>query len=454
MGDYDASPYPYWITLRGMTERYGAGVPSGGEQVMQDFWEETSKNTGNNLTAMSPALHQGHHAGGRVPRLCSGREIQPRLRRWLCVAVLLRGGPQLRGPAGTDPRSSHDHDRRWEHQRQHRGQLRHQLGPAPRRRRRVRRDAAEHVTRRAAAGQRGLRHRLGAHDYAAAERRRRGGTTTLTNFDSSACTQAVAVITNQSQTAANPPSSTARTYQLSAGGTPPPPPPTITVSDAEVTEPNAGSTVPAVFNVSLSSAAAGPVTVNFATSSGKSGATAGTDYVTASGQVSFAPGETAKSIEVTVNGDTIVEPTEQFTLTLSNPVGATIVDGTGVGTVLDGGGGPPPTTVSVTDAAVTEGNAGSTVATFTVSLASVAAGTVTVNFATSSAKGGATAGSDYVAATGQVSFAPGETTKIVQVTVNGDTILEPSEQFTLTLSNAVGATIADGTGIGTILNDD
>ncbi|MGI9081708.1 MAG: InlB B-repeat-containing protein [Thermoleophilaceae bacterium] len=56
MGDYDGSPYPYWITFRGLTEHYGTGVAGGGEQVMQDFWEATSKNTGNNLTAMQAAL--------------------------------------------------------------------------------------------------------------------------------------------------------------------------------------------------------------------------------------------------------------------------------------------------------------------------------------------------------------------------------------------------------------
>ena len=56
MGQYGASPYPYWIAFRGLTERYGAGVAGGAEDVMQDFWEETSQGTGNNLTAMQTAL--------------------------------------------------------------------------------------------------------------------------------------------------------------------------------------------------------------------------------------------------------------------------------------------------------------------------------------------------------------------------------------------------------------
>jgi hypothetical protein len=56
MGEYDDSPYPYWITFRGITERYGTGVAGGGEDVMQRFWEETSKGTGDNLTAMQTAV--------------------------------------------------------------------------------------------------------------------------------------------------------------------------------------------------------------------------------------------------------------------------------------------------------------------------------------------------------------------------------------------------------------
>ncbi len=56
MGEYTNSPYPYWITWRGLTERYGTGTAGGGEQVMQDFWELTSKNTGDNLSAMNAAL--------------------------------------------------------------------------------------------------------------------------------------------------------------------------------------------------------------------------------------------------------------------------------------------------------------------------------------------------------------------------------------------------------------
>jgi hypothetical protein len=56
MGSYSASPYPYWIVFRALTERYGTGVAGGGEDVMQRFWEATSKNSGDNLTAMQTGL--------------------------------------------------------------------------------------------------------------------------------------------------------------------------------------------------------------------------------------------------------------------------------------------------------------------------------------------------------------------------------------------------------------
>src|SRR5262249_1868802 len=68
--------------------------------------------------------------------------------------------------------------------------------------------------------------------------------------------------------------------------------------------------------------------------------------------------------------------------------------------------------------------------------------------------GTATAGSDYVAASGTLTFAPSETSKLVHVAVTGDTAAESNETLTLTLSAAHGATIADGIATGTINNDD
>ncbi len=118
------------------------------------------------------------------------------------------------------------------------------------------------------------------------------------------------------------------------------------------------------------------------------------------------------------------------------------------------------TTLRVDDVTVAEGNAGTKTLTFTVTLSAPTAEPVTVNYATANGVaanniGGATAGSDYVAKTGTLTFAPnGPLTQAVAITINGDTTTEPDEIFTLNLSNATGATIGDDQGIGTITNDD
>jgi uncharacterized repeat protein (TIGR01451 family) len=110
--------------------------------------------------------------------------------------------------------------------------------------------------------------------------------------------------------------------------------------------------------------------------------------------------------------------------------------------------------VSINDVSVTEGNSGTVAANFTVSLSVPSSATTTVDFATMD--GTATvAGGDYLAASGTLTFAPGETSKPLTVTVNGDTAIEGNETFFVNLSNASpSATIADGQGQGTIVNDD
>lgn len=116
---------------------------------------------------------------------------------------------------------------------------------------------------------------------------------------------------------------------------------------------------------------------------------------------------------------------------------------------VGGGGG----TFSVNDVAITEGNAGSTNLGFTVTRSNTS-GTASVLVSTSS--GTAIAGTDFTAITNQsVSFAAGEGTRTVNVAILGDTLREPNETFTLVLSSpSAGYTIADGSGIGTINNDD
>ncbi len=108
--------------------------------------------------------------------------------------------------------------------------------------------------------------------------------------------------------------------------------------------------------------------------------------------------------------------------------------------------------IRIDDATVTEGNTGTRTANFTVTLSKAWDQSITVAYAT--AAGTAAAGSDYQAASGTLTFAPGQTTGTISVLVNGDRLVEPNESFTVQLSNATNATIADGEAVGTIVDDE
>jgi hypothetical protein len=114
---------------------------------------------------------------------------------------------------------------------------------------------------------------------------------------------------------------------------------------------------------------------------------------------------------------------------------------------------PPPAAprLNIDPAAATEGNAGATSAIFTVRLSAAGSEAITVSYAT--ADGTATVG-DYQAASGTLTFVPGETEKTINVQVNGDRLAEPNETFVVNLSNPTNATLADGQGVGTIVDDE
>ncbi len=225
-----------------------------------------------------------------------------------------------------------------------------------------------------------------------------------------------------------------------------PVPPAIAVADASVLEGNSGTQY-LDFVVKLSAAATGPVTVAYATANET--ATAGTDYTAASGTLSFAAGETSKTIRVAVRGDTTAEATETMRLLLSNATGATIADGDATGRIIDDDTRP---SIRINDVTVTEGDSGTTAALFTVSLSQAFGQNVSVSWAT--ANGTAVSGGDYQAASGTLTFAAGETSKTISVAVIGDLRVEPTETFQVRLSNATNATIADNTGVATILDND
>lgn len=221
--------------------------------------------------------------------------------------------------------------------------------------------------------------------------------------------------------------------------------PNVSVSNCTAAE-TTGTNGVCAFDVSLSAASGKTASVSFSTANGT--AVAGTDFVAASGVVTFPPGSTQRSVGVTVTGDAIDELDETFTLNLATPVNAGIADGQGVATI-DDDDGPG---VSVSDVVVTEGNAGTSTSTFTATLSAPSVQQVTVAYATSD--GTATAGSDYVATSGTLTFPAGMTSRTFGVTVNGDTADEPNEAFVVTLSGAVDAGLADPQGLGRILDDD
>lgn len=226
----------------------------------------------------------------------------------------------------------------------------------------------------------------------------------------------------------------------------------ILETNVNVAEGAAGGGTVANFTITLSASLPTATSVDVSTMDGT--AIAGQDYVATSLTLVFNPGVTSQQVSVPLIGDSISEPTEMFSLVLTNPVGAQLGNATATATIQDDDVGQPPVlpTISIGDASVTEGNTGTSMLAFTLTLSAASTSTVTVSAATSD--GSATAGSDYVASTGTVTFTPGMTTATFTTTINGDTMNEADESFNVTLSNPVNATILDGTAIGTILNDD
>ena len=323
--------------------------------------------------------------------------------------------------------------------------------------------------------------------------------------------------------------------------------PSVSIGDVTVTEGNSGTTT-ATFTVTLSRSSTQTVSVAYATANGS--ATAGSDFVAASGTLNFSPSTLTRQFTVAINGDTTVEPTETFVVNLSNAINATIADGQGVGTITTDEAPPSPSvtatpstvspggvinviaangpglprdwiglyhpgapdgtiidwtylngqktvpatgqsnatvqipaptsagtyqlrfftdggysrlatsnvtvavqpSLTINDVSVNEGNSGTTTATFTVTLSPASSQTVTVGYAT--ANGSATAGSDFVGASGTLTFAPSTLTQTISITINGDTTVEPTETFGVSLSGAVNAVISDGQGTGSITTDD
>jgi len=334
-------------------------------------------------------------------------------------------------------------------------------------------------------------------------------------------------------------------------------PPLITINDVSIAEGNAGTTN-MTFTVSLDKAGASSITVDYATANNM--AVAGADYTSASGILTFAPGETTKAAIITLNGDVDYENNETFNVNLTNASGATISDTQGVGMITNDDSQPTvtlsltgsplaenvgvaavtatlshltyqnvainlgytgtaggddyttsgavitipagnltgaaiitgvndnldednetvivdiasvtngdesgtqqvtaiitdddaPPSISINDLSVVEGDSGTTTLQYTVTLSAVSGKTVTVAYATEDGTA-TTADSDYISTSGALTFNPGETSKTITVTVNGDVTEEADQTVLVNLSAPTNATISDSQGSGTITNDD
>ncbi len=223
--------------------------------------------------------------------------------------------------------------------------------------------------------------------------------------------------------------------------------PTLSIANSSVTEGNVG-TSNMLFTVTLSATSLAAITVNYATSNAT--ALAGSDYLAANATLTIPSGASSGTITVLVNGDTTNEPDETFTVTLSNATAATINSASATATIIN----DDLPTLSISNASVVEGsNLGSTNLIFNITLSVAAPNIVSVNYAT--ADGTALSSSDYTAGAATLNIAAGLTSGTVTVLVAADTItFESNETLSVTLSNAVNATISTATATGTILNDD
>jgi len=202
------------------------------------------------------------------------------------------------------------------------------------------------------------------------------------------------------------------------------------------------------FSVVLTNPSASTVTVEAVTADGT--ASAGTDYTAATGiTLTYTPGQTSKSVVVTVADDALAEEDETVLLNLSNAANATIVDAQGVGSLINDDADP---TATIGPVSVAEGDAASATATFTVSLDGPSGRETAVDVATSD--GTATAGADYAATSGTLTIAAGDTSATFEVPVIGETLYEGDETFTVTLSGEVNLTPGATTAEGTITDDD
>jgi len=207
------------------------------------------------------------------------------------------------------------------------------------------------------------------------------------------------------------------------------PPPSLSVGDITGAEGNAGNSN-FTFPVTVSNVTERPIVVSYSTVSGT--ATSSVDFVRTNGLLTIPARTPVVMVTVPVIGDVAIEPDETFSLVLSNPTGASIADGVGIGTITNddvaGSFQFSSATSSISEDAVN--------VLLTVTRTGGAASGPTVQYSTGG--GTATAGQDYRSATDTLTFGANETSKTVTLTIVNDAIDEPDETFNVALSNPTG----------------
>jgi hypothetical protein len=230
----------------------------------------------------------------------------------------------------------------------------------------------------------------------------------------------------------------------------------ITADSADKAEGNSGST-DYTFSVTRSGNTSGTASVTYSvTGLGDDPATAA-DFIgdtLPSGSVDFTDGESNKTININVAGDTDLESDESFTVVLSNPVSSSISSTSANGVIRND---DSSLSILATDADKAEGNSESTDYTFSVTRSGDISGTASVTYSVTGLGDDPATAADFIGDTlpsGSVDFTDGESNKTITVNVAGDTDLESDESFTVVLSNPVSSSISSTSANGVMRNDD
>ncbi|PQO25742.1 hypothetical protein C5Y96_23315 [Blastopirellula marina] len=229
----------------------------------------------------------------------------------------------------------------------------------------------------------------------------------------------------------------------------------IAATDAIKAEGNSGTT-DFTFTVTRSGAINGASSVEYTLAGTGSAPVDASDFasgVLPSGTINFAANETTKIITIQVAGDLTVETDEEFVLTLSNPLGASLTNSEATGKILND---DAELAIQPLAADKAEGNSGTTAYTFTITRTGSTTGTATVDFTVSGSGANPANAADFGGAfpVGQVTFADGVSQQTVTIDVSGDTNIELDESFTVSLSNSSGPAVTVATAEGVIRNDD